>query len=54
MPLFLVGNTLAYWSLGRSMHYLLGLTPTGVGNYIQVDAYMSFVMAMMLAFGLAF
>src|SRR5260370_9700147 len=36
------------------MHYLLGLTPTGVGNYIQVDLYMSFVMAMILAFGLAF
>jgi sec-independent protein translocase protein TatC len=36
------------------MRYLLGLTPSGVGNYIQVDQYMSFVMAMMLAFGLAF
>jgi sec-independent protein translocase protein TatC len=54
VPLFLIGITLCYWSLGRSMHYLLGLTPTGVGNYIQVDLYMSFVMAMMLAFGLAF
>jgi sec-independent protein translocase protein TatC len=54
VPLFLAGITLCYWSLGRSMHYLLGLTPATVGNYIQVDAYMSFVMAMMLAFGLAF
>ena len=54
VPLFLTGITLCYWSLGRSMHYLLGLTPTGVGNYIQVDLYMSFVMAMVLAFGLAF
>jgi len=54
VPLFLIGITLCYWSLGRSMHYLLGLTPTGVGNYIQVDQYMSFVMAMMLAFGIAF
>jgi sec-independent protein translocase protein TatC len=54
VPLFLIGITLCYWSLGRSMHYLLGLTPTGVGNYIQVDQYMSFVMAMVLAFGLAF
>jgi sec-independent protein translocase protein TatC len=54
VPLFLIGTTLAYWSLGRSMHYLLGLTPTGVGNYLQVDLYMSFVMAMLLAFGLAF
>jgi sec-independent protein translocase protein TatC len=54
VPLFLIGNVLAYLSLGRSMHYLLGLTPAGVGNYIQVDLYMSFVMTMMLAFGIAF
>jgi sec-independent protein translocase protein TatC len=54
VPLFLIGNVLAYLSLGRSMHYLLGLTPSGVGNYIQVDLYLSFVMTMMLAFGIAF
>jgi sec-independent protein translocase protein TatC len=54
VPLFLIGVTLAYWSLGRSMHYLLGLTPHGVANLIEVDQYMSFVMAMLLAFGLAF
>jgi sec-independent protein translocase protein TatC len=54
VPLFLIGVTLAYWSLGRSMHYLLGLTPNSVANLIQVDQYMSFVMAMLLAFGLAF
>src|SRR5438552_2695105 len=54
VPLFLTGIVLAYLSLGRSMHYLLGLTPSGVGNYIQVDLYLSFVMAIMLAFGLAF
>jgi sec-independent protein translocase protein TatC len=54
VPLFLAGVTLAYWSLGRSMHYLLGLTPNGVANILQVDQYMSFVMAMVLAFGIAF
>ena len=54
VPLFLGGVTLAYWSLGRSMHYLLGLTPGGVANIISVDQYMSFVMAMLLAFGIAF
>jgi len=53
VPLFLLGNALAYVSLSRSMHYLLGLTPHGVGNYIQVDLYMSFVMTMLLAFGIA-
>jgi sec-independent protein translocase protein TatC len=54
VPLFLVGMALAYLSLGRSMHFLLGLTPQHVSNLIQVDLYMSFVMTMMLAFGLAF
>jgi sec-independent protein translocase protein TatC len=54
VPLFLIGNVLAYLSLGRSMHYLLDLTPHGVGNYIQVDLYISFVMTIMLAFGIAF
>jgi len=54
VPLFLAGVTLAYLSLGRSMHYLLGLTPSGVANILQVDQYMSFVMAMVLAFGIAF
>jgi sec-independent protein translocase protein TatC len=54
VPLFLTGITLAYWSLGRSMHFLLGLTPGGVGNLLPVDQYMSFAMAMILAFGIAF
>jgi len=54
VPLFLIGNFLAYLSLGRSMHFLLGLTPENVSNLIQVDLYMSFVMTMMLAFGIAF
>ena len=54
IPLFGIGITACYLSLGRSLHYLLGLTPGGVQNLIQVDQYMSFAMAMMLAFGLAF
>ena len=54
IPLFGLGITLCYLSLARSMHYLLGLTPQHVSNLIQDDQYMSFVMAMMLAFGLAF
>jgi len=53
VPLFLLGNVLAYLTLGRSMHYLLALTPHGVSNLIQVDLYMSFVMTMLLAFGIA-
>jgi len=54
IPLFGIGITLCYLSLSRSLRYLLGLTPGGVQNLIQVDQYLGFVMAMMLAFGLAF
>jgi sec-independent protein translocase protein TatC len=54
VPLFLIGVTLAYWSLTRTMDYLLHLTPKGVSNLIDFDQYLSFVMTMMLAFGLAF
>ena len=54
LPLFGIGITACYLSLGRSLRYLLALTPGGVQNLIQVDQYLSFVMAMMLAFGLAF
>ncbi|MBV9380067.1 MAG: twin-arginine translocase subunit TatC [Streptosporangiaceae bacterium] len=54
VPLFGTGIVLAYLSLGRSLHYLLGLTPGGVSNFINVDTYLSFIMAMMLAFGIAF
>jgi sec-independent protein translocase protein TatC len=54
IPLFGIGITACYLSLGRSLHYLVGLTPGGVQNLIQVDQYLSFVTSMMLAFGLAF
>jgi sec-independent protein translocase protein TatC len=54
IPLFGIGITLCYLSLSRSLRYLLGLTPGGVQNLIQVDQYISFVLAMILAFGLVF
>ena len=54
VPLFLTGITLAYWSLTRTMDYLLHLTPSGVANLIDFDQYLSFVLTMMVAFGLAF
>ncbi len=54
VPLFLIGITLAYWSLDRSMRYLLDLTPKGVANLIDVDPYINFEMTMLLAFGIAF
>jgi sec-independent protein translocase protein TatC len=54
IPLFGIGVTLAYWSLTRTMGYLLHLTPSGVANLIDYDQYLSFVITMELAFGLSF
>jgi sec-independent protein translocase protein TatC len=54
IPLFGIGVTLAYWSLTRTMDYLLHLTPAGVANLIDFDQYLSFVITMELAFGLSF
>ncbi|MGH3230574.1 MAG: twin-arginine translocase subunit TatC [Streptosporangiaceae bacterium] len=54
VPLFLFGITLAYYSLTRTMEYLLHLKPQGVANLIDFDQYLSFVITMMLAFGLVF
>jgi sec-independent protein translocase protein TatC len=36
------------------MRYPLSLTPHGIQRLIQVDEYMSFVMTILLAFGIAF
>ena len=54
IPLFGLGNTPCHLSLGRSLRYLLGLTPGGVQNLTQVDQNLSSATAMTLAFGLAF
>ena len=54
MPLFCVGATLAYLAMGRGLHFLLGLTPSGVLNLPSIDTYLGYAMAMLLVFGLAF
>jgi sec-independent protein translocase protein TatC len=53
-PLFVAGAGIAYFAMGRGLGYLLGLTPPGVNNFIQVSTYLSYFVAMMLGFALAF
>lgn len=53
-PLFLAGAAISYYAMSRGLGYLLGLTPPGVNNFIQVSTYLSYFVAMMLGFGLAF
>jgi sec-independent protein translocase protein TatC len=54
VPLFLLGAAMAYYAMGRGLGYLLDLTPSGVNNLIQVSTYLSYFVAMVLGFGLAF
>jgi len=53
-PLFVTGAVIAYFAMSRGLSYLLGLTPGGVNNFIQVPTYLSYFVAMILGFGLAF
>ena len=54
VPLFAGGVVLAYSVMGRGLHYLLGMTPGDVLNLPSVNTYLSYVMMMLLGFGLAF
>ncbi len=53
-PLFAAGVALGYWILPKTLDLLLGLSPPGVANLVTVDAYYSFLLRLMFAFGLAF
>jgi len=53
-PLFLVGAFLAWLVLPNAVAVLTNFTPKGATNLIDAQVYLSFVMRVMLAFGLAF
>jgi sec-independent protein translocase protein TatC len=53
-PLFIGGAALAYFVMGRGLHYLLGLAPSSVAVLPGVDSYISYLVGMMVGFGLAF
>lgn len=54
VPLFLAGLALSYWVLGKAIDILLGFTPEEVLNLNALDLYLSFVLRMLLVFGVAF
>jgi sec-independent protein translocase protein TatC len=53
-PLFMGGAVLAYFVMGRGLHYLLGLTPKGIEPLINVNTYLSYFIGMLLGFGIVF
>lgn len=54
VPLFVAGMATAWWMLPKGLYLLFGFTPSNVSNYISVDTYLSFMIRMMLVFGLGF
>ena len=53
-PLFLLGAFLAWLVLPNAVAILTNFTPKGATNLIDAQVYLSFVMRVVLAFGLAF
>ena len=54
VPLFLTGAGLAWWMLPHAVGVLIGFTPEGANNIIDAQTYLTFVMRLLLAFGVAF
>ena len=53
-PLFMAGVALGYWVLPRGIEMLLSFTGPDIANYVNVLGYLSFVIRMLIAFGVAF
>jgi len=54
VPLFLAGAALAWYLLPRAVQLLNEFVPEGAANLIDAQQYLSFVMRLILAFGIAF
>lgn len=54
VPLFALGAAAAYYTLPRGLPFLLGLTPSGVSNSVDLVDYLDIVVRLILVFALAF
>jgi sec-independent protein translocase protein TatC len=54
VPLFAAGIALAWLVLPNAIKFLTEFTPKGAANIIIADDYLTFVLRIMLAFGIAF
>jgi sec-independent protein translocase protein TatC len=53
-PLFMAGVVLGYYVLPKGLSVLIGFTPVGVTNLVELNDYLSFVIRVLLVFGIAF
>ena len=54
VPLFALGAVFAYLAMGKAMGFFVSMIPPGVASTFTVDTYLSYALAMLLVFGLAF
>lgn len=54
VPLFLAGTLMAWWVLPRAVVLLVEFVPDGALNLQDAQGYLTFVMRIVLAFGIAF
>jgi sec-independent protein translocase protein TatC len=53
-PLFVGGVALGFWVMPKGLTVMLGFTPDGLANLIDVNSYLNFVLRVLLVFGVAF
>jgi sec-independent protein translocase protein TatC len=53
-PLFVAGVALGYYVMPKGFSVLLGFTPDGVSNFIESEHYLTFVIRVLLVFGVSF
>jgi sec-independent protein translocase protein TatC len=54
VPLFVAGGALAYLAMTKGLHFLLELVPGGGVPIITINTYLSYALAMLTIFGIAF
>jgi sec-independent protein translocase protein TatC len=54
VPLFGLGAVFAYFAMTRGLEFLLSLVPHNVDPIITITTYLSYALAMLMIFGLAF
>ncbi|MGI8992918.1 MAG: twin-arginine translocase subunit TatC, partial [Nocardioidaceae bacterium] len=53
-PLFLAGVALGYYVLPKGLAVLIGFTPDQVTNLVDLNGYLSFILRILLVFGISF
>jgi len=53
-PLFIGGVLIGYYTLPKGLAVLVNFTPAGSSNFVNVAGYLSFMIRLLLVFGVAF